>query len=194
MASPTSLSTASAARTDGRLCADPRRRRKRLGLAPGRKRAARGRARPDCRRSPVRGRIGRLVGLRRRRHGRSATAAVIVSGHSLGGFTAPLVCLRSVDLLVLVAAMIPSPGELFDNEWANSRYQAVAPTTSSTTTCIPTLQPRRSGANETRTRRLREPCALAAWPGTSTRYLLCRDDRMFPAAVGAPSCTRASGD
>ena len=50
---------------------------------------------------------------------------VVVIGHSLGGFTAPLVCARiPVDLLVLVAAMIPSPGELFDDWWANSRYQA----------------------------------------------------------------------
>ena len=41
---------------------------------------------------------------------------VVVVGHSLGGFTAPLVCARlPVDLLVLVAAMIPSPGELFDD-------------------------------------------------------------------------------
>jgi pimeloyl-ACP methyl ester carboxylesterase len=48
---------------------------------------------------------------------------VIVVGHSLGGFTAPLVCARiPVDLLVLVAAMIPSPGELFDDWWANAGY------------------------------------------------------------------------
>jgi pimeloyl-ACP methyl ester carboxylesterase len=39
---------------------------------------------------------------------------VVVVGHSLGGFTAPLMCVRiSVDLLILVAAMMPSPGELF---------------------------------------------------------------------------------
>jgi hypothetical protein len=36
-----------------------------------------------------------------------------------------IVCARiPVDLLVLVAAMIPSPGELFDDWWANSRYEA----------------------------------------------------------------------
>ncbi len=50
---------------------------------------------------------------------------VVVVGHSLGGFTAPLVCVRMpVDLLVLVAAMIPSPGELFADWWANSGYKA----------------------------------------------------------------------
>jgi pimeloyl-ACP methyl ester carboxylesterase len=45
---------------------------------------------------------------------------VVVVGHSLGGFTALLVCVRiPVDLLVLVGAMIPSPGELFADWWAN---------------------------------------------------------------------------
>jgi pimeloyl-ACP methyl ester carboxylesterase len=44
-----------------------------------------------------------------------------VVGHSLGGFTAPLVCAGvRVELLVLVAAMIPSPGELFADWWANT--------------------------------------------------------------------------
>ena len=39
---------------------------------------------------------------------------VVVVGHSLGGYVAPLVCVRiPVDLLVLVAAMIPSPGARF---------------------------------------------------------------------------------
>lgn len=41
---------------------------------------------------------------------------VVVVGHSLGEFTAPLVCARTpVDLLVLVVTMIPSPGELFSD-------------------------------------------------------------------------------
>src|ERR687895_792065 len=41
---------------------------------------------------------------------------VIVVGHSLGGFTAPLVCERiPARLLVLLCAMIPCPGELFDD-------------------------------------------------------------------------------
>jgi alpha-beta hydrolase superfamily lysophospholipase len=37
---------------------------------------------------------------------------LVVVAQSLGGFTAPLVCERvSVDLLVLLNAMVPSPGE-----------------------------------------------------------------------------------
>jgi pimeloyl-ACP methyl ester carboxylesterase len=31
-------------------------------------------------------------------------------------------------------------------------------------------------------RALQEPWPLAAWPDTPTRYLLCREDRMFPPA------------
>lgn len=39
--------------------------------------------------------------------------------HSFAGFTAPLVCARvPVDLLVLVAAMVPLPGEVPDEWWA----------------------------------------------------------------------------
>jgi pimeloyl-ACP methyl ester carboxylesterase len=109
---------------------------------------------------------------------------VVVVGHSLGGFTAPLVCVRvPVDLLVLVAAMIPSPGELFADWWANAGYKESGKTTSSTTTSAWSSPRRRNRGNATSPRRaLREPWPLEAWPDTPTRYLLCRDDRMFPAA------------
>ena len=50
---------------------------------------------------------------------------MIVVGHSLGAFTAPLVCARlRIDLLVLVAAMVPLPGELFDDWWEKAGYAA----------------------------------------------------------------------
>ena len=49
---------------------------------------------------------------------------VIVVGHSLGGFTAPLVADRiPVDLLVFVAGMVPAPGELFADWWTNTGYE-----------------------------------------------------------------------
>jgi pimeloyl-ACP methyl ester carboxylesterase len=49
---------------------------------------------------------------------------LVVVGHSLGDFTAPLVCARvPVNLVVLLAAMIPAPGELFSDWWTNTRYQ-----------------------------------------------------------------------
>jgi pimeloyl-ACP methyl ester carboxylesterase len=49
---------------------------------------------------------------------------VVVVAHSLGGFTAPLVCTRMpVGLLVLVAAMAPVPGERAIDYWANAGYE-----------------------------------------------------------------------
>jgi pimeloyl-ACP methyl ester carboxylesterase len=108
---------------------------------------------------------------------------VVVVGHSLGGFTAPLVCLRiPVDLLVLVAAMIPSPGELFADWWANTGYEESGYDDVFYHDVPPELaaEARRRERDEA-ARALREPWPLEAWPDTPTRYLLCRDDRMFPA-------------
>jgi pimeloyl-ACP methyl ester carboxylesterase len=108
---------------------------------------------------------------------------VVVVGHSLGGFTAPLVCARiHVDLLVLVAAMIPSPGELFSDWWANTGYEDsryddvfyhdVPPAVAAAA--------RRRERDES-AKALQQPWPLHSWPDTPTRYLLCLDDRMFPA-------------
>ena len=109
---------------------------------------------------------------------------LVVAGHSLGGFTAPLVCARTpVDLLVLVAAMIPSPGELFDDWWVSTGYEATGNDDVFYHDLPPDLaaEARRRERDET-ARALREPWPLKAWPETPTRYLLCRADRMFPAA------------
>jgi pimeloyl-ACP methyl ester carboxylesterase len=49
---------------------------------------------------------------------------LVVVGHSLEDFTVPLVCARCpAALLVLVAAMIPSPGELFADWCTNAGYE-----------------------------------------------------------------------
>jgi pimeloyl-ACP methyl ester carboxylesterase len=109
---------------------------------------------------------------------------VVVVGHSLGGFTAPLVCARiPVDHLVLVAAMIPSPRELFADWWARSGYEDSGYDDVFYHDVPPELaaEARRRGRNES-SKALQEPWPLEAWPDTPTRYLLCRDDRMFRAA------------
>jgi pimeloyl-ACP methyl ester carboxylesterase len=108
---------------------------------------------------------------------------VVVVAHSLGGFTAPLVCARiPVDLLVLLAAMIPAPGELFADWWSDTGYESSGYDDIFYHDISPEL------AAEARTRErdqadkpLQEPWPLDAWPDVPTRYLLCRDDRMFPA-------------
>jgi len=109
---------------------------------------------------------------------------VIVVAHSLGGFTAPLVCARiSVDHLVLVAGMIPAPGELFGDWWANTGYETSGYDDVFYHDVAPGLaaDARRRERDET-SKALQEPWPLGGWPDTPTTYLLCRDDRMFPAA------------
>jgi pimeloyl-ACP methyl ester carboxylesterase len=113
-----------------------------------------------------------------------ARSDVVVVGHSLGGFTAPLVCARlRVELLILVAAMIPAPGELFADWWKNAGYEESGYDDVFYHDVTPALaaKARRRERNEA-SKALHEPWPLEAWPEIPTRYLLCRDDRMFPAA------------
>jgi pimeloyl-ACP methyl ester carboxylesterase len=109
---------------------------------------------------------------------------VIVVGHSLGSFTAPLVGVRMpVDLLVLVAGMIPAPGELFADWWANAGYGESGYDDVFYHDVPPALaaEAKRRERGEA-SKALREPWPLEVWPDIPTRYLLCRDDRMFTPA------------
>jgi len=104
---------------------------------------------------------------------------LVVVGHSLGGFTAPLV---PADLLVLLAAMIPAPGERFDDWWENAGYRPSGLDDAFYHDVpAPLAAEARRRARDEKARALREPWPLDAWPETPTRYLLCRDDRMFTA-------------
>ena len=114
---------------------------------------------------------------------------LVVVAQSFGGFTAPLVCDRVVvDLLVLVAPMIPAPGEAPADYWTNTRYTDEARESSDDEIALfyqdvpaelaaEALQ-RGRGQSEAR---MHEPSPLKAWPDVPTRVLLCRDDRVFPA-------------
>ena len=119
--------------------------------------------------------VGRAVGDR---------SHLVVVGHSLGAFTAPLVCARvHAELLVLVAAMIPTPGELLADWWTNAGYEETGYEDVFYHDVPPALAAeakRRERGEDSRA--LQEPWPLEAWPDVPTRYLLCRDDRMFPAA------------
>jgi pimeloyl-ACP methyl ester carboxylesterase len=109
---------------------------------------------------------------------------VVVAGHSLGGFTAPLVCARRpVELVVLVAAMIPSPGELFDAWWTNAGYEESGLDDVFYHDVPPELiAGAKQHVRKEKARALSDPWPLDAWPDTPTRYLLCRDDRLFTPA------------
>ena len=115
---------------------------------------------------------------------------LIVVAHSLGGFTAPLVCARMpVDLLVLVAGMVPAPGEKGEDWWTNTGYATPPGDYGGDEIALylhdvpPDLaaEALAKGIDQTMTP-MREPWPLDAWPDVPTRYLLCRDDRVFPSA------------
>jgi len=115
---------------------------------------------------------------------------LVVVGQSFGGFTAPLVCDRvATELLVLVAAMIPSPEEPPGDWWANTGYErevrgqdddVIATYYHDVPPALATEALSRERAHPSATS-MREPWPLAAWPDVPTRFLLCRDDRFFPA-------------
>jgi pimeloyl-ACP methyl ester carboxylesterase len=131
---------------------------------------------------------------------RAGGSDLVVVAQSMGGFTAPLVCDRvPVALLVLVAGMVPRPGEPPGEWWANTGWEEAR-----------RMQAERDGrpinedfdvmvdffhdvppdvvaealARGERSQSgtpFEKPWPLAAWPDVPTRFLLCRDDRFFPA-------------
>jgi len=123
---------------------------------------------------------------------------LVVVAQSFGGFTAPLVCDRvPVDLLVLLAGMVPSPGEPPDDWWANTGYararreqdQRDGRPPDDIALFLHDVPPdlaaealRRGRGRDQSATPGREPWPLRAWPNVPTRFLLCRDDRFFPAA------------
>ena len=114
---------------------------------------------------------------------------LVVVAQSFGGFTAPLVCDRvAVDLLVLVAGMIPFPGEAPRDYWANTGYEQEVREQYDDTIALFYHDVPPGLASEALKRgraqseaRMGEPWPLDAWPDVPTRFLLCRDDRLFPA-------------
>lgn len=115
---------------------------------------------------------------------------LVVVAHSLGGFTAPLVCARlPVELMVLVQAMIPAPGEKAGEWWDNTGLAEAAGEQSYDDEIAlflhdvpPDLaaEALAKGRDQSGTP-MEEPWPLNAWPDVPTKYLLCRDDRVFPA-------------
>jgi alpha-beta hydrolase superfamily lysophospholipase len=113
---------------------------------------------------------------------------LIVVAQSLGGFTAPLVCDRvAVELLVLVAPMIPAPGEAPADYWTHTRYNEEVRDRYDDTIALfyQDVSPELAAEALNRARsqseaRMGEPSPLRTWPGIPTRVLICRDDRLFP--------------
>ena len=122
---------------------------------------------------------------------------LVVVGQSYGGFTAPLIAdRRPIDLLVLVAAMVPSPGEAAKDYLKNTGYDAAirkqAARDGVTGHEDPDALfyhdvPRRLAEKARRHERPQSstpgaaPWPLKAWPKVATRFILCTEDRLFPA-------------
>ena len=113
---------------------------------------------------------------------------VVVVAQSFGGYIAPIVAERiDARLIVLVAAMIPSPGESAEEMFVNTRWEPAQLEDSSELAVFYHDVPRELADEAlSRGRRQsdtpgREPWPLAAWPDIETRFVLCRNDRFFPA-------------
>ena len=141
---------------------------------------------------------------------RSAGAVdeVVVVAHSLGGLVGPIAAsMLDAELLVLLAAMIPAPGETCVEMWAATDYAPTVPDgegglvevdVDSEGDSASVLEaagaiaafyhdvPRDIALDAVSKLRhqemtmMVEPWPLAAWPDVPTRYLLCRDDRILP--------------
>ncbi|MDG4774553.1 alpha/beta hydrolase [Solwaraspora sp. WMMD792] len=117
-------------------------------------------------------------------------ADAVLVAHSLGGFTGPLVAARvPVRMLVLLSAMIPVPGETAGDWWANTGHAAaLAGQPELDVLALFTHgMPDDLAAEVLRHDRdqsgapFGQPWPLPAWPDVPTRFVVCRDDRFFPA-------------
>jgi pimeloyl-ACP methyl ester carboxylesterase len=115
-------------------------------------------------------------------------SGVVVVAQSFGGYTAPLVCARvPAELIVLVAGMVPAPGESAEEMFAATGYDGGAGGDDPVATFYHDVEPALAAEAMARGRDQaaapgREPWPLDRWPDVPTRVLLCRDDRLFPAA------------
>jgi pimeloyl-ACP methyl ester carboxylesterase len=124
-------------------------------------------------------------------------ADVLVVGHSLGEFTAPLVADRvSANALVLVAGMIPAPGEPPDDWWENTGYKSASDAHAKQEgyadqkddpfvtfyNGVPRVLAEEAMSKERgqSSTWMAGPWPLNAWPDVPTKFVVCRDDRFFP--------------
>jgi len=123
---------------------------------------------------------------------------LVLVAQSMAGFTAPLVCERvPVALLVLVAAMVPLPGEAPGDWWANTGWEQAKraaavrdgrdPDDGDPVTAFLHDVPEAVAAESANHLQpqsetpFTKPWPGTGWPSVPTRFLLCRDDRFFPA-------------
>ncbi|MFE0106633.1 alpha/beta fold hydrolase [Streptomyces sp. NPDC059009] len=130
-------------------------------------------------------------------HATSAPGQLVLVAHSFAGLVAPLTCDRlPVDLLVMLNAMPPRPGEPPADWWAATGHAEARRERAALDGTTPEEDPNAllrglpdalAAEVDTRWRPqsgtpMEQPWPLLAWPAVPTRFLLCRDDAFFPAA------------
>lgn len=108
---------------------------------------------------------------------------VVLVAQSMGGLTAPLVCDRlPVRLLVLLNAMVPTPGETGGAWWANTGHADPGDITEAFFHDVPAdvAAAVQAEAFDQSGRPFEDPWPPARWPDVPTRVLAGRDDRFFP--------------
>jgi pimeloyl-ACP methyl ester carboxylesterase len=123
---------------------------------------------------------------------------LVVVGQSFGGFTAPLIAARlPVKLLVYLAAMVPAPGERPADWWTNTGYGEAAKQQAAKDggltgnddpfICFYNGVPRELAEEALSYERGQSEASqdkawpLEAHPDVPTKFILCKDDRFFPA-------------
>jgi pimeloyl-ACP methyl ester carboxylesterase len=112
--------------------------------------------------------------------------SIVLVAQSFGGFTAPLACERvPVELLILVNAMVPRPGETGDEWWTATGWKDEVGEVDMDAAFfhdVPADVKAAALAEEPPQSwtPFEEPWPLASWPDVPTRFVQGRDDRFFP--------------
>ncbi|KQR45250.1 alpha/beta hydrolase [Microbacterium sp. Leaf161] len=122
----------------------------------------------------------------------------VVVGHSFGGFTAPIVAEKlAADALVMLAAMIPMPGESPGEWWSNTGFAAAVKAQAARDGGVTGNDDPLVGFYHDVPRALAEeamgrerahpseasmaaPWPLTSWPSVPTKFIVCTEDRFFP--------------
>jgi pimeloyl-ACP methyl ester carboxylesterase len=112
---------------------------------------------------------------------------LVVVGQSWGGYVAPLVADQAgADRLILVAGMIPQPGETAEEMWDATGWRMPRSDPTAVGVFYHDVDPGLAAEAASKERRQSEstsgePWPLRAWPNVPTHFILCRNDRFFPA-------------